>query len=213
MADKPTETPGAEKEATAPETDAEAAGAKKSGAGGGFKAWLPLIITVVAMPALAYAMTTFVLAPKLQRALVTAATPDASTETPEAAPEKSKATAESSEAKGKSGNAANAKGGKQSKVTVPLGKVLVNLSGSMGTRYLMANLTLVGISADFKDKVENNKDQLLDVASSTLAIKTINDLEKQGARNVIRSELLLAFNAAIGDGTVKDLYITEFAIQ
>ena len=208
MADKPTESPAVEKDAT--ETPAVEPVASKSG--GGFKAWLPLIVTVATMPALAYAMTAFVLAPKLQRALVN--TPAESTvETSEAATEKPKGNPESSENKAKSASTSNAKGGKQAKVTVPLGKVLVNISGSMGTRYLMANLTLVGASADFKEKVESNKDQLLDVASGTLGAKSINDLEKQGARNMIRSELLLAFNGAIGDGTVKDIYITEFAIQ
>jgi flagellar basal body-associated protein FliL len=207
MADKPTETPPAEKDTT---PAGEQAAPKSSG---GFKAWLPLIITAVTMPVLAYAMTTFVLAPRLQRAI---ANPPAEspTEKPAAATE-TKAGEESPESKTKnaSSRTASAKGGKQAKVTVPLGKVLVNIAGSMGTRYLMANLTLVGTSADFKDKIENNKDQLLDIASSTLGAKTISDLEKQGARNMIRSELLLAFNNAAGDGTVKDIYITEFAIQ
>ena len=36
---------------------------------GGINAWLPLIITVVLMPVLAYAMTQFVLLPQLQKNL------------------------------------------------------------------------------------------------------------------------------------------------
>jgi flagellar basal body-associated protein FliL len=209
MADKPTESPAAEKDAAPAETPAEPVASKSSG---GLKAWLPLIVTVATMPALAFAMTAFVLAPKLQRAIVN--TPaESAVETSEAAPEKSKGGTESSENKAKGANTGSTKGSKQAKVTVPLGKVLVNISGSMGTRYLMANLTLVGSSADFKEKVESNKDQLLDVASGTLGAKTISDLEKQGARNILRSELLLAFNGAVGDGIVRDIYITEFAIQ
>jgi flagellar FliL protein len=209
MADKPTEAPTTEKDAASAETPAEPVAAKSNG---GLKAWLPLIVTVAIMPALAYAMTAFVLAPKLQRAIVSTSA-ESTAETSEAAPEKPKGNTESSENKAKAANTSNAKGGKQAKVTVPLGKVLVNISGSMGTRYLMANLTLVGTSADFKEKVESNKDQLLDVASGTLGAKSISDLEKQGARNMLRSELLLAFNGAIGDGAVRDIYITEFAIQ
>ncbi len=204
MADKPTEPPPAEKEAA----PAGEPAAPKSG--GGLMAWLPLIVTVLTMPALAYVMTAFVLAPKLQRAIagqtVEAAAPEKATPAPE-----TKHSDESPESAAKPPAAANS--GEPGKVTVQLGKVLVNISGSLGTRYLMANLTLVGGSADFKDKVESNKDQLLDLANGTLASKTINDLEKQGARSVIRSELLLAFNTAMGEGTVKDIYITEFAIQ
>jgi flagellar protein FliL len=209
MADKPTESPVAEKDAAPAETPAEPVASKSSG---GFKAWLPLIITVATMPALAYAMTAFVLAPKLQRSIANSPT-ETVAERSEPATEKPKGSTDSSENKAKGANTASTKGGKQGKITVALGKVLVNISGSMGTRYLMANLTLVGTSADFKERVESNKDQLLDVASGTLGAKSISDLEKQGARNMLRSELLLAFNGAIGDGTVKDIYITEFAVQ
>ena len=48
------------------EGEATAAAVKS---GGGIKAMLPLIITVVLMPALAWAMTSFVLVPKLQKSL------------------------------------------------------------------------------------------------------------------------------------------------
>src|SRR5580765_1231546 len=36
---------------------------------GGLGAWLPMILTVVLMPVVAYAMTTYVLLPKLQHSL------------------------------------------------------------------------------------------------------------------------------------------------
>ena len=56
-------------------------------------------------------------------------------------------------------------------------------------------------------------DQLRDLASSILGSKTIADLEKPEARNLIRAELLSQFNAALGGNAVQDIYITEFAIQ
>ena len=43
--------------------------------------------------------------------------------------------------------------------------------------------------------------------------KTIADLEKPGARNIIRSELLTVFNNALGGPVIQDIYITEQAIQ
>jgi flagellar basal body-associated protein FliL len=72
---------------------------------------------------------------------------------------------------------------------------------------------LAGNSGDFKARVEDNSDQLRDLASATLGSKTIADLEKPEARNLIRSELLSQFNAALGGGVVQDIYITELAIQ
>jgi flagellar FliL protein len=83
----------------------------------------------------------------------------------------------------------------------------------MGTRYLMTSVTLVGGSADFKTKIDENKDQLMDLATGALSSKTISDLEKPGARNVIRSELLTVFNNALGGSLVQEIYITELAIQ
>ncbi|MGH7973851.1 MAG: flagellar basal body-associated FliL family protein [Limisphaerales bacterium] len=39
------------------------------------------------------------------------------------------------------------------------------------------------------------------------------DLEKPGARNLIRSELISGFNNILGGPLVQEIYLTEFAIQ
>jgi flagellar FliL protein len=167
--------------------------------GGGLKSWLPLIITIITMPLLAFATTRFVLLPRMVRALgaanAAAAVPDAATP------------ATASAATGEPGKPAT------SKVTVPMNKLLVNVAGTMGTRYLMTSVTLVGNTVDFKDKIENNKDQLMDLATGALSSKTIADLEKPGARNVIRSELMTVLNNALGGPVIQEIYITELAIQ
>ena len=202
MANTPLEASrGGREEAKAPE-EAEAAAPAAAPAAGGFKAWLPLIVSVLAMPALAYATTQFVLLPKLQKAIsqikstaATAAENGAATEAAATTKEGDKA------APGKA------------KITVALSKMLVNVSGTMGTRYLMTSVTLVGTTPDFKAKIEDNKDQLMDLATGTLSSKTISDLEKPGARNVIRSELMTVFNNALGGPLVQEIYITELAIQ
>ena len=45
------------------------------------------------------------------------------------------------------------------------------------------------------------------------ANKTLADLEKPGARNLIRAELINGFNNVLGDSSVQEIYITEFGIQ
>lgn len=169
--------------------------------GGGFKALLPLIITIVLMPVLAWAMTNFVLVPKLQKSLGVGPAPA------EHAAENSGEhgeTASGKEPAGKNGGP---------KETVAMSKLLVNVSGSMGSRYLLASLTLSGGTPDFKTKLEKNEAKLRDAACTVLATKTITDLEKPGARNLVRSELLTGFNNVLGGGTVQEIFITEFAIQ
>jgi flagellar FliL protein len=170
--------------------------------GGGLRAWLPLIVAVVTMPLLAFAVTRFVLLPRMTRALGAANLT--------VAPETASAPASSPVAATDSGKTGTPG---PTKVTVPMNKLLVNVAGTMGTRYLMTSVTLVGNTADFKDRIENNKDQLMDLATGALSSKTIADLEKPGARNVIRSELLTVLNNALGGPVIQEIYITELAIQ
>jgi flagellar basal body-associated protein FliL len=72
---------------------------------------------------------------------------------------------------------------------------------------------VVGSGADFKANMEEHNAQLIDMASNTLNVKTLADLEKPGARNLIRTELINGFNNILGDDVVKEIYFTEFAIQ
>jgi flagellar FliL protein len=178
----------------------EAEGGSPPPVAGGFKPWLPLLVVVAVMPVLAFVTTKFVLLPRMERVFARE-NPGTNSE--------SNAVAGAAEGK-ESGKAATP--GKM-RMTVPLSKLLVNVAGTMGTRYLMTSVTLVGNTPDFKTKIEENRDQLMDLANGALGTKTISDLEKPGARNVIRSELMTVFNDALGGPVVQEIYITELAIQ
>ena len=219
-------------EAKTPPPAAPAA-AHGGGGGGGIKALLPLILTVVMMPVLAYVMTAFVLVSKLQQATVharaeggekvegegggEAAPAEAHGKKPEEHAKPKEEHAKPKDEGGKKseehGGGKKEGGGSNGRPTVQFGKVLVNVAGSLGSRYLLTNFTLVGSNSDIKDKVESNKDQLMDIAIGTLRTKTIQDLEKPGAANLIRTELMSVFNGVLGNGSVKEIFFTEFAIQ
>jgi flagellar FliL protein len=162
---------------------------------GGFGTWLPLIITIFLMPALAFGVAQYVILPQLQKGLgiKTASTSivSSSTTTTEAKKDSSTAKQES----------------------VLMNKMLVNVAGTMGARYLLVSISVVGTDKDFKDKMDSHDAQLRDMACGALATKTLADLEKPGARNLIRSELITGFNNILGDSMVQDIYFTEFAIQ
>jgi|SRR5579872_4538005 len=196
MADRPADTARRSEAAT---NGAEPA---SPAAPGGIKAWLPTIVTIALMPVLAFVTTRFVLLPRVEKAMQ-----GSSSSSSESA---------SSEKSGEpSGGGGGGGGGERgtSKVTVQLQKILVNVAGTMGTRYLMSSMTLVGSGPDFKDKIEGNRDQLMDLATGAMSTKTIADLEKPGSRNLIRTELLNTFNNALGGPVIKEIYITELAIQ
>jgi len=156
---------------------------------GGLKPWLPLIVTALLMPVLAWGMAQFVLLPQLEKKL--GASPD------------------SSQAAGK----AKKDPKKEKTVSVAMNKLLVNVANTMGARFLMVSLSIVGSGADFQAKITEHDAQLRDVATGVLGSKTMADLEKPGERNLIRSELLSGFNSILGDSTVQEIFIPEFAIQ
>lgn len=182
--------PNSDKPTPAPEASPSPSPAP-SPSSGGFKAWLPLVLSVALMPVLAFAMTKFVLIPQLQKGLVVkAATPGSHAE----------------------GKKEAAKGGK--KESVVMNKLLVNVAGTMGARYLLVSLSIVGSGGDeFKAKIDEHEAQLKDMACGVLLTKTIADLEKPNARNLIRTELITGFNNILGDNVVQEIYFTEFAIQ
>lgn len=171
----------------APAESAPQAAPAAAAASGGIKAWLPLILAVGLMPALAFGMTKFVIVPELQHSLGIKP------------PAESVTKAKSPDAK---------------KISVPLNKLLVNIAGTMGQRYLLVSVTVVGTGGEaFKAKMAESDAQLRDMAMGTLESKTLADLEKPGARNLIRSELINGFNNVLGDNSVQEIYITEFGIQ
>jgi flagellar protein FliL len=190
MADRTTETRNGRSETAV----AEPSPAPQAKPAASSNPWVPLIITVVLMPVLAFGMTRFVLVPQMKKALTQSAPAPAEPAGTNAEP------------------VAGVIEGKV-KVSVPLSKILVNVSGTMGTRYLMTSVTLVGNDPGLKDIIKDHNDQLLDLATGTLSTKTISDLEKPGARNVIRAELMTVFNNALGGSFIKEIYITELAIQ
>jgi len=155
-------------------------------AAGGIKGWLPLILAVVLMPVLAFGMTKFVIVPELKSSL--------GLKTPEGAAAKGKTDAK--------------------KISVPFNKLLVNIAGTMGARYLLVSVTIVGTGGEpFKAKIMENEAQLRDMAMGALSSKTLADLEKPGSRNLIRAELINGFNNVLGENSVQEIYITEFGIQ
>lgn len=189
--------------------------------GGGLGAWLPLLVSVILMPAIAYAMTAYVMVPQLKSSL--------NGDTAEATPAKSasssshgeKSEGKKAESKGHESKAAEGKKGAEGKkngeatkkVLAPLDKIIGTIDKTQGSRYLLVKMTLVGGNESLKDKVEENRDQLMDVAGTILSSKTLSDLERPGNKNLLRTELITAINAVMGPDSVQDIYFTEFNIQ
>ncbi len=165
----------------------------------GLKAWLPTIAALLLAPAATWATVEFVVVPRLQKKLTTAASGDRPAEAAPAAPT------------GKGGK--GGKDGKESSPTYEFQNVVVNLAGTMGTRYLKTSFLITGADANIKGIFDGAKPKLTDVTLNVLSSLTLADLEEPGAKNVIREKLVAAYNQALGRKVAEQVYFSDFVIQ
>ena len=164
-----------------------------------------------AAPALCWAVAEFVLLPKLQAKL---AAPPAEGDAAHAEKEKP------AKKEGKEGgHGEKKKGGKEgegtsSADTYEFTNVVVNLSGTMGTRYLKTSFIVTGAKPDtIKEAFDENKARLTDVTLGVLSSLSLSDLEEPGAKNVLREKLVAAYNQALGSRVAEQVYFSDFVVQ
>lgn len=194
---------------------ASAPAAPAKAGGGGAAGWLPLIIVLVAMPGLAFVSTKFIIVPQVQKAVGAAATVGAGGDhaAPAAAASHGAPSGGGSSHGAASGGGGHGSEGGSEGFDIDINKIVVNVAGTMGTRYLLTSLKLEGQSTEFPAYVEKNRAKLMDVALSTLRGKTIADIERPGSQNQVRTELMTVFNDILTLHPIREMYITEFAIQ
>lgn len=176
----------------------------------GLKAWLPVVLAVVAAPATCWAVAEFVLLPRLQQKLAAVQ----SGEAPAAEGHAAKAPEKSSGEKKKGGHGAKEEGGGATGDTYEFTNVVVNLSGTMGTRYLKTSFVITGVKPDtIKGAFEENKAKLTDVTLGVLSSLSLADLEEPGAKNVLREKLVTAYNQALGSRIAEQVYFSDFVVQ
>ena len=156
-------------------------------------------MAIIAAPVASLVVAQFVMVPILQRKLAqplpaAAAAPAAS------APE----------SKG-------GKGGKEGKDANPpsyeFSNVVVNLAGTMGTRYLKTTFLVTGADSGLKGVFEENKARLTDITLNVLSSLTLADLEEPGSKNVLREKLVGAYNEALGRKVADQVYFSDFVVQ
>ena len=199
------ETPAAAKPAAKDAAVADGgavAAALAAPAGGGLKAWLPAMAALLLAPVATWATVEFVLVPRLQKK-ITAGAAAGSAGTHAAPPV---AAAEGHE--GKAG-----KGAKEDSPGYEFQNVVVNLAGTMGTRYLKTSFLITGVDANIKTVFDGAKPKLTDVTLNVLSSLTLADLEEAGAKNIIREKLVSAYNQALGRRVAEQVYFSDFVIQ
>lgn len=182
--------------AAAPAAAAPAAPAKSA-----LTAWIPVIAAVLIAPAATWATVEFVLLPRLQKKIASA--PPAG-----AAPAVEAGHGETKHGETKGGKGGGAPG------TYEFQNIVVNLAGTMGTRYLKTTFLVAGVKGvDVKSVFEGSKPRLTDVTLNVLSSLTLADLEEPGAKNVLREKLVGAYNQALGKKVADQVYFSDFVVQ
>jgi len=218
---KPDAAPAAEK------GDGHGAAPAAAG-GGGMKAMMPAIIAIVLAPAATWGVANFVLLPKF-KASVAAAVAAGDPEAAAHGDAKADAHGEKKEdahgakkedahgAKKEDAHGAKKAGGHGDKGGGGEGykfeNVVVNLAGTMGTRYLKASFLITGDKPDLAERFAEAKPQLTDLTLAVLSSLTLADLEEAGFKNILRERLLASYNQALGSKVAENLYFSEFVVQ
>jgi flagellar FliL protein len=196
-------TPPTEKGTTPP---VDVAAAAPAAGGSALKAWLPAIVAIVLAPAASFAVAEFVLLPRLQKKLAAPAV---------AVAEESAAPAAEGGEKGKEGGKEGKEGNKEGGANYEFSNMVVNLAGTMGTRYLKTSFVVTAAekNANIKGLFEGQKAKFTDITLNVLSSLTLADLEEPGAKNVLREKLTAAYNQAFGKRVVDQVYFSDFVIQ
>lgn len=171
-------------------------------------ALLPVILVVVLAPAVSWAVAQFVLLPQLKAELAKAL-PAAEGSAPSAGgpPAPAPAKPEKAHGGGKKGEPAAAE------ASYTFENVVVNLAGTMGTRYLKTTFMVTGSDPQLRAEFEANRPRLIDVSLNVLSSLTLADLDEPGAKNILRAKLRDAYNQALGRKLAEEIYFSDFVVQ
>jgi flagellar protein FliL len=98
------------------------------------------------------------------------------------------------------------------KATVPLGSVVVNLTGE-AKRYLRVGVSLGVPAAPDAKEVEEHKSQLLDLVIAVFSAAEMDTLTTEEGKTELKDELLERMHKELHLKTVSRVYFTEFVIQ
>jgi flagellar protein FliL len=192
----------------------DAPSAPSAPAKGGLKVLLPALLAIVLAPAATFAVAHFLVLPRFEAGLRAAIDGTDDVTAHASAPATKPAAASghgSAKGSGKAGSAKDAP--VEAANSYRFDNVVVNLAGTMGTRYLKVGFLVTGEKPDVAARFEAERPRLGDVTLAVLSSLTLSDLEEAGSKNLIRERLVSAYNQALGTQVVDSLYFSEFVVQ
>jgi len=91
--------------------------------------------------------------------------------------------------------------------------LLVNPTGTSGTRYLSATLGLEVRTKSAAEKLRARDVQVRDLLLSILSARTVEQLTDFQSRDQMRQEILLRLNRLLGSGDISAVYFVDYVLQ
>lgn len=91
--------------------------------------------------------------------------------------------------------------------------LVVNPSGSEGTRYLCTTVALESIEPGVTDEITLREAQVRDVLIEILGKRSVEELATLDTRDQIREEIKVAVNTLLSTGSVVGVYFSNFVLQ
>jgi len=158
-----------------------------------------LLGVLVVLLGAAVAVVTFVIAPKLR------AQAPAAAETTGAGHE---------EAGDKAGHKGDQKGGKHEHGEIlELGDVVVNPANTGGRRYLKVSVSLEVKDAKVAKAVEHRAAPIKDLLVRNLSARTLDELTDPTTKEEMREQLVEQVGEMFDEGSIINLYFTEYVVQ
>lgn len=173
--------------------------------------WIPLIVIVLLTPAVTYATLQFLFMPQLKKALgdqIMAQTGEGHEE----------AQYDYEPVKDSGGHGGGGHGGGHGEEggnphSYEFKNIVANLTGSMKSRYVKVSFLVEGSHDDFAGIIEQNRAKLIDTTLTVLSSLRLSDLDEPGIKNMVRADLINAYETALRGHLVEELYFSEFVVQ
>lgn len=194
------------------EESSEAAASSK----GGMSFSITLAVILVVLPALGFGVAWFAIAPRIK-----AVQKEASEGGHSESEEHSKAEAKTEHKKEPAKKADKKEHGKKEEKgkkgegegseNFVLDEVVVNVFNTRGTRFLRSSMEIEA-SPPVIQEMENHKAQVLDIITTVMSSKRLDELEAPDIRRRFRSEIIALLNSVL-KGEVTNVFFKELVIQ
>jgi flagellar basal body-associated protein FliL len=92
-------------------------------------------------------------------------------------------------------------------------KIVVNIANTSGQRYVLVRISMISDHPEFVERLNENRERLIDTASGSLSSKTLEDLNKIGFKTLLKSELQSLFNQQLSSAIIQEVLLHEFVQQ